>query len=80
MLCTEAGREVVALPESAPCTGDSQGPLRTVQQVIARAQRLSETPRPEGGYALTWYVEASLLGDITAISATAIHSQALPQR
>jgi hypothetical protein len=70
---------VAALAGSNPCSGDSQGPLVTVQQVIARAQRLCETPRPDGGYPLTWYVEASLVGDMTAISAAAIRSQALAQ-
>ncbi len=58
----------------------SQDPLLTVGQVIARVQRLSEAPRPGGGYPLTWHVEASLLGDITAVLAAAIRFQVLPQR
>lgn len=51
-----------------------------VQEVIARAQRLSESPRPVGGYSLQWYVEASLIGDMTAITAAALRSEALLQR
>jgi hypothetical protein len=59
--------------------GDGAG-LPSIQDLIARAQRLVESPRPEDGYPLKWYVEASLIGDITAITAAALHSDALLQR
>jgi hypothetical protein len=37
-------------------------------------------PSRRDGYPSTWYIEASLLGDITAISATAIRSEDLLTR
>jgi hypothetical protein len=33
-----------------------------------------------GGYSLQWYVEASLIGDMTAITAAALRSEAPLQR
>ncbi|MGI8712707.1 MAG: hypothetical protein ACR2NR_05880 [Solirubrobacteraceae bacterium] len=51
-----------------------------VQDLIARAQRLGDSPRPANGYPLKWYVEASLIGDSTAIMAAALHSEGLLQR
>jgi hypothetical protein len=68
------------MPESDPHIGKSQGPLLAIEDVIARLQRLSEAPRPRDGYPPTWYIEASLLGDITAISAAAIRSEDLLTR
>ena len=65
------------MPESKPCGGQSQGQLPTVRDVMARVQRLSETPRPVGGYSLATHVEAYFLGDITAIAAAAIRSEGL---
>jgi ribosomal protein L21E len=47
---------------------------------MARVQRLSETPRPDGGYPLSTYVEAYLIGDMTAIAAAAIRSEGLLKR
>jgi hypothetical protein len=63
------------LPASDPSAGNTQGQLPTVHQVMARVQRLSETPTQEGGYPLASYVEAYFLGDITAITAAAIRSE-----
>jgi hypothetical protein len=68
------------VPESDPCTGKTQGQLPTVHQVMARVQRLCETPRPEGRFPLASYVEAYFLGDITAITAAAIRSEGLLKR
>ena len=62
------------MPESKPCGGQSQAQLPTVRDVMARVQRLSETPRPVGGYPLATHVEAYFLGDMTAIAAAAIRS------
>ena len=70
----------VALPESDSGTGRSQGELPTVEQVIARVQRLCDTARPAGGYPLATYVEGWLLGDITAIATAAIRSEAMAKR
>jgi hypothetical protein len=47
---------------------------------MARVQRLSETPRSDGGYPLATYVEAYFLGDVTAIAAAAIRSEGLLKR
>jgi hypothetical protein len=77
----EVWREVVALSQSdLPGRLGVQGASPVVQEVIARAQRLSESPRPVGGYSLQWYVEASLIGDMTAITAAALRSEAPLQR
>ena len=53
---------------------------RTVEQVIARVQRLCDVPRAAGVYPLADDVEAWLLGDISAISAAAICCEAAPSR
>jgi hypothetical protein len=68
------------MSELKPCRGQSQGQLLTVQDVMARVQRLSETPRPDGGYPLATAVEAYFLGDMTAIAAAAIRSEGLLKR
>lgn len=68
------------MPEPDPFTAKTQGQLPTVHQVMARVQRLCETPRPAGGYPLASYVEAYFLGDITAITAAAIRSEGLLKR
>ena len=68
------------MPESRPCGGKISGQLPTVQDVMARVQRLSETPRPDGGYPLSTHVEAYFLGDMTAIAAAAIRSEGLLKR
>ena len=68
------------MPESAPCSGKTQGQPVTVQQVVARVQRLCDTTKPGGGYPFASYVEAYFLGDITAITAAAIRSEGLLRR
>jgi hypothetical protein len=68
------------MSESKPCSGKTQGQLPTVHDVMARVQRLSETPRSDGGYPLATYVEAHFLGDVTAIAAAAIRSEGLLKR
>jgi hypothetical protein len=42
--------------------------------LIERVQKLLETPRPVGGYSLEWYLEASQVGDLTAIATLALRS------
>ena len=68
------------MPESDRFAGKAQGQLPTVQQVIARVQQLCERPRPLGGYPVATYVEGYFLGDITAIVAATIRSEALLKR
>lgn len=48
--------------------------LTDVQALIARVQRLADTPRPEGGYPPTWQVEAFHLGDATALAAASLRA------
>lgn len=45
-----------------------RGFSRDVDDVMARAQALVDTPQPEGGYPLAWHVEAMLLGDFPAMA------------
>jgi hypothetical protein len=52
----------------------SGGSLRGAQDVVARAQRLVDTPRPVGGYPLKWHVEALHVGDLTAIAVAALRA------
>jgi hypothetical protein len=64
----------VSKPDSSRFDGISSGDraaLPEVHDLIARAQRLADSPRPQDGYPLRWYVEASLIGDMTAITAAA---------
>jgi hypothetical protein len=49
-----------------------QGP--GVEDLIARAQRLIDTPRPPDGYTLEWCVEANYVGDLNAIAIAALHA------
>ncbi len=64
------------LPFSSGAPTWGPEPLRTVQDVTARAQRLIDTPRPAGGHLLDWHVEAMHVGDLTAIAITALRSPA----
>jgi hypothetical protein len=50
----------------------SQGP--SAEELIARAQRLVDTPRPPDGYSLESYVEAKHVGDLNAIAITALRA------
>ena len=59
--------------------GEGAG-LPDVGELIVRAQRLVDSPRPEDGYPLRWYIEAALIGDSTAITAAALQSHALLRR
>jgi hypothetical protein len=65
------------MSESELRSANTPGQPSAVQQVMARVQRLSELPRPDGRYPLPGYVEAYFLGDITAITAAAIRSERL---
>jgi hypothetical protein len=47
----------------------------SAQQLITRAQRLIDTPRPPNGYSVGWSVEAKHLGDLNAIAITAIRAE-----
>jgi hypothetical protein len=62
---------------SEPPAGKAEGQTPTVKEVIARVQRLCDTPRPEGGYPLATSVQGYFLGDITAIVAATIRSERL---
>jgi hypothetical protein len=61
----------VSDPDSPVGIDSSAGALGVpggVQDVIARVQRLADSPRPAGGYPLAWHVEAAAAGDVTAIA------------
>jgi hypothetical protein len=51
----------------APQTGGDRS--RDVAALVARGQRLAQTPAPPGGRPLEWYVEAYYLGDFAALAA-----------
>ncbi len=40
--------------------------------VIARGQRLADSPWPWDGFPLEWHVEAALIGDLSALAAVAL--------
>jgi hypothetical protein len=42
--------------------------------LIVRVQELLDMPRPVGGYPMEWYLEASQVGDLTAIATVALRS------
>lgn len=42
-----------------------------VRELITRAERLIDTPRPADGYPLAWHVEALAVGDVSAIGMAA---------
>jgi hypothetical protein len=44
------------------------------RELIARLQRLLDMPRPVDGYPLEWFVEASQLGDVTALAMISLRS------
>jgi hypothetical protein len=54
-------------------TGDGR-PLRSAEDVVARAQRLIDSPRPYDGYPLEWHFEALNVGDLTAIAMVALRT------
>ena len=45
---------------------------RYVRGVIARGQRLADSPWPWDGFPLEWHVEAWLIGDLGALAAVAL--------
>ena len=47
-------------------------PLRVVEDVVLRAQRLIDSPKPYDGYPLEWHFEALNVGDLTAIAMVAL--------
>ena len=47
----------------------------SAQELISRAQRLIDTPRPPDGYSVEWCVEAKHLGDLNAIAIAAIRAE-----
>lgn len=49
-----------------------QGPR--ADELIARAQRLADTPRPPDGFSPEWCVEAKHIGDLGAIAITALRT------
>jgi hypothetical protein len=56
--------------EEAPTGGE--GSECDVQELIARGQRLVDSPRPWDGYPLEWHAEAWLVGDLAALAAVAL--------
>jgi hypothetical protein len=42
---------------------------REIAALMARGQRLAQTPLPAGGRSLEWYVQAYYLGDFAALAA-----------
>jgi hypothetical protein len=56
------------------------GAIGGVDVMLARAQALVDTPRPEGGRPLAWHVEAMLLGDLPAIAVASARASRGPSR
>jgi hypothetical protein len=54
--------------------GGGGRPLRDPDDVIARAQRLIDSPLPYDGYPLEWHFEALNVGDLTAIATMALRA------
>jgi hypothetical protein len=48
-----------------------------VEALMARGQRLVDAPRPARGESLAWYIEAQLVGDLSALAAAALHKNVL---
>ena len=53
---------------------EGSGRLRTADDVVDRAQRLIDSPRPDDGYPLEWHFEALNVGDLTAIAIAALRT------
>lgn len=45
-----------------------------LRELIARAQRLVDTPQPAEGYPLAWHVEAANVGDLSAFAAASLRA------
>lgn len=63
------------LPFRSAGLATNQGPLRSVPDVIERAQRLVDSQRPVGGHPVDWLVEAQHVGDLTAIAAATLRER-----
>ena len=48
--------------------------MGSMEDVVARAQRLIDSPRPYDGYPFEWHFEALNVGDLTAIAIVAIRA------
>lgn len=53
---------------------DSESRGNGAKELIARAQALVDTPRPVDGYPLEWLIEASHVGDLTAVATAALRA------
>jgi hypothetical protein len=70
--------EEVMVHEPKPRGGGQGGaPVPTVDEMIARVQRLCEAPRSHGAFPVPYYVEGYLLGDSTAIIAAKLRAEGL---
>ena len=49
-----------------------RGAWLEARDLITRAERLIDTPRPATGYPAAWHVEALNVGDVSAIGMTAV--------
>jgi hypothetical protein len=58
-------------PEPSVDAPERKLPAQSLEAVVAQAQHLVDS-RPPGEYPVAWCVEASYLGDLTAIAALAI--------
>ncbi len=45
------------------------------EEILAQLRRLTEMPRPAGGYPAEWCIQAYYLGDATALAALALRSK-----
>ena len=57
-------------PEPSVDAKERRVTVESVEAVVARAQRLIDS-RPQGEYPVAWCIEASYVGDLTAIAALA---------
>ncbi len=67
------------MPDQASCSSGGGTPSRSagsarVQALVSHGQRLVDTPRPVSGDSLAWYIEAQLVGDLSALAAAALHT------
>jgi hypothetical protein len=65
------------MPEMVSSLGGGtpgRGESLPVQELITRAQRLVDAPRPASGRSVAWQVEAMQVADLTVIAALALRS------
>lgn len=53
---------------------DSESRGNGAKELIARAQQLADTPRPISEFPLEWLIEASHVGDLTAVAIAALRA------